>query len=107
MSDYLYNMRINEIEGEIASLKITLKNTADSIRAKEIEEEIEQLEEQLKQLKNNFKRRDFSNFRKEYEIKTNKSSLHNINNNDNSTKCSDEYLGPTGPGDYTEDDKEI
>lgn len=104
MSDYLYNMQINEIEGEIASLKITLKNTADSIRAKEIEEEINQLDEQLKKIKEKSRKKDFDNFRKKYKNPTkNKKLLYKEEN----SRASDDYLGPTGYNEYTEEDREI
>lgn len=89
MNDYF--TQINEIEGEIASLKITLKRTTDLTRAKEIEEEIKQLEKQLKDLKNDVKKRDFNNFRNKYKSKKKIEIPHDDD------KVIDDFLGPTGP----------
>ena len=49
MNDNNHLTIINEIEGEIASLRITLKMTSDPKRKKELEEDIKDLEEQLSQ----------------------------------------------------------
>ena len=99
MSDYIYNTQVTEIEGEIASLKITLKNTTDLIRAREIEEEIKQLEEQLKKLKEKIRKRD-NDFRNRYKV-------DNIETSDGNDEIEEHYLGPTGPIDHLEEDIEI
>ena len=95
MNDNLYNTQINEIEGEIASLKITLKNTTDKTRAKELEEEIKQLEEQLKNIKKNLTK-SYDGFRDRYKAQINdKIVLPN-------GAPTDDYLGPTEPNSYQE-----
>lgn len=93
MNDNLYNTQINEIEGEIASLKITLKNTTDKTRAKELEEEIKQLEEQLEDIKKNFKK-SYEGFRDRYKAQINDEI---VLPNGASTDDYFDYLGPTGP----------
>lgn len=95
MKDNLYNTQINEIEGEIASLKITLKNTTDRARAKELEEEIKQLEEQLENIKKNLKK-SYDGFRDRYKAQTNDKIVL-----PNGTPT-DGYLEPTEPISYQE-----
>ena len=95
MNDNLYNTQINEIEGEIASLKITLKNTTDKTRAKELEEEIKQLEEQLENLKKIFKNSN-AEFRNRYTTQRNNAKIELSNEN----TTTDNYLGPTEPNSY-------
>ena len=99
MNYNLYNTQINEIEGEMASLKITLKNTSDKTYAKELEEEIKQLEEQLENFKKNVKK-NFKNsndeFRSRYQINNNGMDLLNEN------RTTDNYLGSTENNRYQE-----
>lgn len=58
MNDNNYFTTINEIEGEIASLKVTLKMTNDLKRKQELDRDIKNLEEQLDYLKNKMKNKD-------------------------------------------------
>ena len=95
MNYNLYNTQINEIEGEMASLKITLKNTSDKTYAKELEEEIKQLEEQLENLKKIFTNRN-AEFKRRYQINNDRMDLPNKNT------ITDNYLGPTENNRYQE-----
>lgn len=107
MNDNLYNTQINEIEGEIASLRMVLKKTSDRTRAEELKEEIIQLENQLNEIKSNLRKKDSNNFKNKYKKENNNVSHSEANNND-SLKCTDDFLGPTGPSTYSdEDDREI
>lgn len=106
MNDNLYNTQINEIEGEIASLRMVLKKTSDRTRAEELKEEIIQLENQLNEIKSNLRKKDSNNFKNKYK-KENNNVSHSEVNDYGSLKCTDDFLGPTGPGTYSEDDREI
>lgn len=55
MNDNNYFTTINEIEGEIASLRLSLKMTNDLKRKEELKEDIKNLEEQLSYLKSRMK----------------------------------------------------
>ena len=78
MNDNNYFTTINEIEGEIASLKVTLKMTNDPKRKQELDRDIKNLEEQLAYLKDKMKNKD--NFEKNEEGSSTKRENYSNNN---------------------------
>ena len=80
MDDNNYFTTINEIEGEIASLKITLKMTNDPKRRSELEKEIKNLEDQLSYLKNKMKSKGNTKNEDSESTSRENSSNHNIEN---------------------------
>lgn len=96
MNDNQYFTQINEIDGEIASLKISLKKISDEVRRKEIEEEIKALEEQKERLKAIWQKKSRTNFKDTYKVDI------STCNTDNSKY--DDFYGPTGDGVYQEHD---
>ena len=91
MNDSLYYTQINEIEGEIASLKMTINRTLDKKRREKLAEEVKELEEQKKDLeKRQNKKNNSMDFKEKYKVETNNSEK----------KYTDEYFGPTGPNEY-------
>ena len=93
MNDNLYHTQIDEIDGEIASLKVALKRTSDEERRKEIEEDIKHLEEQRDSLIKGWNKNGGKGFKDKYRVDS-VQQLYCV---------TDEYHGPSGREMYEDD----
>ena len=91
MNENLYRTQIDEIDGEIASLKMALKRTSDRARSKEIKEDIKYLEEQREMLAKRWNGN--KEFRERYRSKKDLDKCLVYQD-----ESEDGYLGPNGDG---------